>query len=91
MDGEAFRLEWNTDSMAAGYEVYVGLTENVGPGGFLKRVVVPMSNSLLIEGLTAGVRYYVILETGLERTLDFPQHAARLLSNHPSGYLRHAE
>ena len=39
----------------------MGLTENVGPGGFLKRVVVPMSNSLLIEGLTAGVRYYVTL------------------------------
>ena len=61
MDGDSFRLEWDSAHEAAGYVVYAGLDPNVGPSNYERRVVLGNANSMLIEGLTNGQAYYITI------------------------------
>jgi hypothetical protein len=61
MDGNSFRLEWDSAHEAAGYVVYAGPDASVGPSNYERRVVLGNANSMLIEGLTNGQAYYITI------------------------------
>ena len=61
MTGDHFRLEWDSTSDAAGYTVYIGLTQGTGPGSYLQRLTLPLANVLEITGLTSGQTYYLAI------------------------------
>ncbi len=61
MDGSLFRLEWESMPEASGFVAYVGLTPNAGPTEYVKKTPLGQTNSLIIEGLTAGQLYYVTI------------------------------
>ena len=61
MDGNSFRLEWDSAHEAAGYVVYAGPDASVGPSNYERRAVLGNANSMLIEGLTNGQAYYITI------------------------------
>lgn len=57
--GGIFRLEWDSTCDAAGYIVYIGTSANVGPANYLQNLTLGQVNSLEIDGLTAGLTYFI--------------------------------
>jgi len=59
--GGIFRLEWDSTDDAAGYVVYIGTSANVDPANHVQSVTLSRVNSLEIDGLTAGLTYYLTI------------------------------
>lgn len=59
--GGIFRLEWDSTDDAAGYVVYIGTSANVDSANHVQSLTLKQSNSLEIDGLTAGLTYYITI------------------------------
>ena len=55
-------LHWERDPLATHYTLYIGDGPDVGPKDFLQAVRGLRVSDVILEGLTAGKTYYVLLQ-----------------------------
>ena len=76
VDGENFRLEWDSMPEAVGSIVYIGLSPTVGPASFAQRLILAKANQVLISGLISSILIHstkILIRLSLPDPIDFTQ------------------